>query len=217
MICIYPWQWQYVLTVCVSCLCDNDLHWSKGLAYVLIYISHWYVYCDVTFLIREAHGDLMNQFWKGIKIHNAVCSPKLYIWWDLRYWRFKRSFTQPKLSDRETFLTLFRFHFSCHSRPFWSAPNKTKSVKSICDTMVTVGWVLCFSRDRAIVRVIVSTGALQTWMWAPNCGGSAGIHCVPSFILAQVNMQAQNSAHNLTRDQTRNIPTYIPPSDRLFF
>jgi len=105
MICIYPWPRQYILTICLHddlytplalairrdrmclhddlyiplalairldhmCLCDNDLHWSKGLAYVLIYISHWYVYRDGTFyyVILEVHGDLMNQFWKEIKI-----------------------------------------------------------------------------------------------------------------------------------------------------
>jgi hypothetical protein len=44
-------------------------------------------------------------------------------------------------------------------------------------------------------------------MWAPNYGGSAGIHCVPSFILAQVNMQTEKSTHNLTRDQTPNLLT----------
>ena len=92
---IYPSPQQYIMTVCLHddlyiplavairldrmCLCDNDLHWSKGVAYVLIYISHWYVYRDVTFLILQVHGDLMNQFWKEIKIHNAVCSPKLYM------------------------------------------------------------------------------------------------------------------------------------------
>jgi len=92
-----------------------------------------------------------------------------------------------------------------------------RSVKSIYDTGVTVAWFLCFSRDSAIMRVIVSTGALQTWMWAPNCGGSAGIHCVPSFILAQANMQTEKFTHNLTRDQTPNPPTYSLPSDMLFY
>lgn len=47
-------------------------------------------------------------------------------------------------------------------------------------------------------------------MWAPNCGGSAGIYCVPCFILAQVNMQTEKSTHNLTRDQTSNPLTYSP-------